>query len=223
MLHLGSIGRTSIDIDLSFLIVVGLWVTLAYNPAQGIQYALLWIPVLFLSVLVHELAHAAMIGVLGFGHSQIILGGMGGVTINERRARPWQDFLISAVGPLSSWGLALLLALAYRSFPVMRTDRMLEALVPLLYQMNIFWAIFNSIPVPPLDGGQAMRSLLRMFLREKPAFLIGVWIAIVVGAAIAVYAAVVMRNFFIALFVGWFAFQNYQAWQYFRDHGIPGD
>jgi stage IV sporulation protein FB len=222
MLHLGSIGRTSIDIDFSFLIVVGLWVTMAYRPEQGIHYALLWIPVLFISVLVHELAHAAMIGALGFGHSQIILGGMGGVTINERRAKPWQDFLISAVGPLSSWGLALGLAYLFSVLPVMRTDKMLVALVPLLIRMNVFWAIFNSIPVPPLDGGMAMRSFLRMFLREKPAFLIAVWIAILGGAAIAVYAAL-NGSFFIALFVGWFAFQNYQAWQYFRDHGIPGD
>ena len=222
MLHLGSIGRTSIDIDISFLIVVGLWVTMAYKPEQGIQYALLWIPVLFISVLVHELAHAAMIGILGFGHSQIILGGMGGVTINERRARPWQDFLISVVGPLSSVGLAFFLAWLYRTVPVMQTDRMLDALIPLLVRMNVFWAIFNSIPVPPLDGGQATRSFLRMFLRETPAFLIAVWIAIVGGAAIALFA-LYLGQFFIALFVGWFAFQNYQAWQYFRDHGIPGD
>jgi Zn-dependent protease len=195
---------------------------LAYNPRQGIQYALLWIPVLFLSVLVHELAHAAMIGILGFGHSQIILGGMGGVTINERRARPWQDFLISIVGPLSSWALALFLAWLFNVVPVMRSDKMLVALIPLLVRMNVFWAIFNAIPVPPLDGGQAMRSFLRMFLREKPAFLIAVWIAIVGGGAIA-GLALYMGQFFIALFVGWFAFQNYQAWQYFRDHGIPGD
>lgn len=222
MLHLGSIGRTSIDIDFSFIIVVGLWVTMAYNPQQGMRYALLWIPVLFISVLVHELAHAAMIGALGFGHSRIILGGMGGVTINERRARPWQDFLISVIGPASSFGLALLLAWLFRTVPVMRSDAMLRELIPLLVRMNVFWAIFNSIPVPPLDGGQATRSFLRMFLPEKTAFLIAVWIAIVGGAAIAVWA-MIAGQFFIALFVGWFAFQNYQAWQYFRDHGIPGD
>lgn len=222
MLHLGSIGGTSIDVDPSFFILVIFFVVMNYNPAMGIQYALLWVPVLFISVLIHELAHAAMIAILGQGASRVILGGMGGVTINDRRARPWQDFLISAAGPASSFGLAVLVQWLAGNVAVMQTDRFLIALAPYLIGANLFWALFNSIPVPPLDGGHAVRSLLRTFLKERPAFLIAVWIAIVGGAVIAIFAAT-RGSFFIALFVGWFAYQNYQAWQYFRDHGVPGD
>jgi len=222
MLHLGSIGRTTIDIDLSFIIVVGLWVTLSYNAEQGIQYALLWAPVLFISVLVHELAHAGTIALFGYGASRIILGGMGGVTFNERRARPWHDLLISLAGPISSFGLALALAWLFRNYSFLRTDKMLQALLPLLITMNIYWAFLNLVPVPPLDGGQAVRSFLRMFLEEVPAFIIAVWIAIVAGAAVSIWAFT-KELYFVALFVAWFAYQNFQAWQYFRDHGIPGD
>lgn len=222
MLRLGSIGRTSIDIDFSFFILITFFVVMSYDPRRGIEYALLWAPVLFISVLVHELAHAGMIAALGFGYSHVILGGMGGVTINERRARPWQDFLISAAGPVSSFGLAFAVLLIARQAPAFRDDRFLSALIPYLYSANILWGKFNSIPVPPLDGGHAVRHLLRMFLSERTAFIIAVWIAIVGGGLVAIWGAF-NGQFFIALFVAWFAFQNYQSWQYFREHGIPGD
>ena len=67
MIHLGSIGGTSIDIDISFLIVAALWVMNDYQHSQDMKVALLWVPVLFLSVLIHELAHAAMFGAFGYG------------------------------------------------------------------------------------------------------------------------------------------------------------
>src|SRR5260370_786130 len=104
-IHLGSILGTTITLDFSFLILVALFVMVNLDQS-GPQYALLWIPILFISILFHELAHAAMIGVFGYGPSQIVLQGVGGVTINERRARPWQDLLISSAGPASSVLLA---------------------------------------------------------------------------------------------------------------------
>lgn len=222
MLRLGSIGKTSIDIDLSFIILIVFFVAMNYNAELGVQYALIWIPVIFLSVLIHELAHAGAIAALGFGSSQVILGGMGGATFNQRRARPWQDMVISVAGPASSFALAFAVNILMNRFAVMQQDAMLRVLMPLLFIANIFWGLFNLIPVAPLDGGHAVRNFFRMFLAEAQAFVVSIWIAFVVGGAIALYAAV-RGQFFIALFVGWFIYQNYQAWQYFREHGIPGD
>src|SRR5512132_2894696 len=108
MIHLGSIGKTSIDIDFSFIILMVLFVASFYDRSMGIQYALLWAPVLLLSILLHELAHAAAIAAFCYGSSQIVLAGMGGVTIHSRRARPWHDTVISAAGPASSFLLAWL-------------------------------------------------------------------------------------------------------------------
>ena len=221
MLHLGSIRKTTIDIDFSFLIIVGLFVVLNYNPQAGIHYALLWIPIVFISVLIHELAHAGMIGLLGFGSSQIILGGMGGVTINQRRAKPWQDFLISVAGPFSSFVLMFVASLA-QATAIAQSDKMLVELLPRLAWANWAWGIFNLIPVPPLDGGHATRDLFRMFLNERSAFVVAIWIAIVGGGAASVY---LFRAgaFFVAIYVAWFVYLAFQQWQYFREHGIPGD
>jgi Zn-dependent protease len=221
MLHLGSIGKTSIDIDFSFIIIVGLFVVINYNPELGIHYALLWIPIVFISVLFHELAHAGTIAALGFGSSQIVLGGMGGVTINQRRARPWQDFLISVAGPVSSFLMAIVATLAAQT-ALGRTDKMLMVLLPFLALANIWWGLFNLIPVPPLDGGHATRDFFRMFLNERTAFIVAIWIGILGGGAAAVYLFTA-RMFFVALYVAWFVYLAFQQWQYFREHGIPGD
>ncbi|MGZ5473749.1 MAG: M50 family metallopeptidase [Thermoanaerobaculia bacterium] len=222
MLHLGSIRGTSIDVDFNFLFLVLFFVVLNYNQSLGIHYALIWIPILFISVLIHELAHAGMIGALGFGSSHIVLTGMGGVTINQRRAKPWQDLLISLAGPLSSFALAFLSYWIENNVEVARTDRMLAAFIPRLTLANAFWGIFNLIPVPPLDGGHATREFFRMFLPEKNAFVVSIWIAMVVGGGIAI-TALVFRQFFIGLYIAWFVYMAFQQWQSFKRHGVPGD
>ena len=222
MLHLGSIGGTSIDVDFNFGFLVLLFVILNYNPEQGIHYALLWIPILFISVLVHELAHAGMIAAFGFGASQIVLTGMGGVTINRRRARPWQDLLISIAGPASSFGLYFLSVWFIRNVEVAQTDRMLAALLPAMAWANRAWGLFNLIPLAPLDGGHAVREFFRMFLSERNAFIVAIWIGIVGGILIAAYL-LLARAFFIALYIAWFVYMAWQSWQYFKQHGVPGD
>jgi stage IV sporulation protein FB len=221
MLHLGSIGKTTIDVDFSFFILLVVFVAYGYNPGLPIQYALIWIPIIFVSVLFHELAHAAMIKLLGFGSSRIVLGGMGGVTMNERRAKPWQDLLISVAGPASN--IVLMFATQwFETLPIASTDRMLVALLPRLELANLWWAIFNMIPVPPLDGGHATREFFRIFLSERTAFIVAIWIAMIVGSGVVV-VAVFTRSLFMALYLGWFVYAAWQQWQYFRQHGIPGD
>ena len=223
MLHLGSIGKTSIDVDFSFFMLLGLFVILNYDESRGIEYALIWIPILFLSVLIHELAHAAAIAIFGFGASSIILGGMGGLTANEhmRNARPWQGFVISVAGPASSFVLWFLSSMAM-GLSIARTDKFVAVFLPLFALANIWWGVFNLIPVPPLDGGHATRDFFRMFLDERKAFIVATWIAIVVGAGVTILG-LIGRQLFLTIYIGWFSYLAWQRWQYFREHGIPGD
>jgi len=224
MLHLGSIGKTSIDVDFSFFILIGLFVILNYDESKGIEYALIWIPILFISVLFHEFAHAAAIALFGFGGSNIVLGGMGGHTSNEnmRNARPWQDVVISIAGPASNFLLAMICSYFYLNTRIGGTDKMLIVLLPTMGKISIWWGLLNLIPVPPLDGGHATRSFFRMFLTDRTSFVISTWIALIVGGAIALWG---FRGgqFFLAFFLVMMLFGVWQRWQYFREHGIPGD
>ena len=215
-IHLGTILGTRISLDFSFIILIVFFV-LTYAQRAGMQYALLWAPVLLISILFHELAHAAMIGILGFGPSEIVLQGIGGATFNKRRARPWQDLLISLVGPLSSF------ALGYAVLMVpLPSDPFFRALIPLLSTANIWWAFFNLLPVGPIDGGNALRNFLRLFLRDRIAFVISVWTSIIVGSAVAILG-VVSRQIFLALLMLWYIRDSYMQWQFFRQTNRPDD
>ncbi|PYQ50511.1 MAG: hypothetical protein DMF59_10570 [Acidobacteria bacterium] len=195
-IHLGSILGTTITLDVSFLILCALFVMMNLDTS-GVQYALLWV-----------------LGIFGFGPSQILLQGVGGVTINERRARPWQDLFISAAGPASSillaWGVAWI-----RGMPFGHRDPFLVALLPLLQIANIYWAIFNLMPVAPLDGHGMVRNFLRMFLNERLAFVIAIWISIIVGSLLALLS-LALRQFFLLVLLLWYVRASYMQWQFFR-------
>jgi len=215
-IHLGSILGTTITLDFSFIILVAFWV-MSYIQTAGVQFALLWIPVLFISVLFHELAHAATIGLFGFGPSQIVLQGIGGVTINERRARPWQDLFISAAGPLSSFLLAFLVRLAMLNIPYLSRDRFFLSFLPLLAQANILWGFFNLLPIAPLDGYSILRNFLRMILSERVAFVIAIFTSMIVGGLLVVIS-VYIKQPFMALLLLWFVRSSYLQWQFFRSY-----
>lgn len=215
-LHLGSIFGTTITLDFSFLILIAFFV-FSDVASEGMPYALLWAPVLFLSVLIHELAHAATIGALGFGPSAIVLAGIGGATINQRRAKPWQDLLISAAGPASSFLLAFLL----RLIPPQQ-DPFFRAFLPVMIFMNIIWGILNLLPVGPLDGANALRNFLRLFLRDRTAFMISVWTSMVVGVSVALLG-LRSHQYFLAMLMFWYAYSSYGQWQFFRAYNRPDD
>ena len=61
-----------------------------------------------------------------------------------------------------------------------------------------------------------------MIVSERTAFIVATWIAIIVGGAIAVWMFVV-RNFFIALYIGWFVYMAVHRWQEFQKYGTPQD
>ena len=220
-IHLGTILGTTITLDFSFIILIVFFV-LSDIERAGIRNAMLWAPVLLISILVHELAHAAMIGLLGFGPSQILLQGIGGVTVNERRARPWQDLLISAAGPISSFLLAGGLYVLFINVGFVRHDPFLLALLPLLLRANLWWGVFNLMPVVPLDGAGVVRNFLRLLLNERTAFVISIWISIVTGTLLAI-AGLVTRWIFLSLLMLWYVRSSYLQWQFFRSYNRTDD
>ena len=218
-IRVGSIGGTVLHLDYSFLFLCGLFVVFDLQDGTPIQRALLWIPTLFFSVIAHELGHAGAIAALGFGRSDIVLGGFGGVTMNNRRARPWQNILISLAGPVAGAAFGVLLYLLLFNVSFLQTDKMFSQWFPLMIAVNFYWAVFNLLPIYPLDGGQILRSLTQIFMTERNSFLTTTWISLVLAGVIIVFS-LVRRQYFLATIAFMLALENYQNWSAYKGGGF---
>ncbi|MCS5538746.1 MAG: M50 family metallopeptidase, partial [Roseibacillus sp.] len=158
----------------------------------------------FASILIHELGHAFMSRLFGCRHVAIVLHGMGGVAISKgANFTRSQDILVSAAGPAlqaccGGASLVLLLLLP-RSF-----DGPAASLLGSFVLVSLLWALINLIPVYPLDGGQILQNIL------GPR-RIQLTLAISIVAAVIIGGWLVLNGFYLfAIFLGFFAWQNYK-------------
>ena len=74
--------------------------------------------------------------------------------------------LVAASGPLTNTTLAVLFALALRNLPASTPALFVDLLVFSCY-INIILALFNLLPVPPLDGSKLLAGILPVNLRRQ--------------------------------------------------------
>ncbi|MFO1475680.1 MAG: site-2 protease family protein [Verrucomicrobiota bacterium] len=103
----------------------------------------------------------------------MMLGGIGlpgGAVYIDRnllRSRAW-DTGVSLAGPAMNLGLVVLISLAFKSGLVRNDTESLAAIsLGFLLQLQVGAILLNLIPVPPLDGFQAIAPWLPPDWREK--------------------------------------------------------
>lgn len=181
--RVGKIFNININIDWSWLLIFGLisWSLASsfgqmhpeWTPLLQWGMAILAALLFFLSVLAHELAHSLMARAQGMEVRNITLFLFGGVSnIQKEPASPMNEFLVTIVGPLTSFilgGAFLLLGIGGIALGNVTTTNMTELLSRLgpvntiflwLGSVNILVGLFNLIPGFPLDGGRVVRSIL---------------------------------------------------------------
>ena len=118
----------------------------------------------FLSIIVHELSHAAVAKARGLPVRAITLFALGGVAQIEREAgEASTEFFMGIVGPITSMLIGVLClglawALGWTTLEVPRTP--LLAMLMWLGFINIGLGIFNLVPGFPLDGGRVLRGII---------------------------------------------------------------
>jgi stage IV sporulation protein FB len=182
------------------------------NSGMSIWGTLIWVGIILVSILVHEMGHALTAILFGL-KPRIELVALGGLTTHDGGKLPfWKQFLITLDGPLFGFflfiGASLLKQLPYFSVGTV------GAVVTTVQQVNLFWTILNLLPVMPLDGGQLLRIALEAIFGVK-----GLKYSLMAGAVIAgaaslfffLYQAFLVGGLFFLL-----AYQSYDTWRQSR-------
>ena len=167
--RVASIGGIAIEVHPSWFLIVGV---ITYLLAVGffpdryegatVTYWLMGAAaavLVFVTVLLHELAHAVVAIRRGVPVPRITVFIFGGVSHLARQPRTaGEEFFIAAAGPAASlvlggiiFGAAMLLRGASEPF---------EAMFQYVAFVNLLLAAFNILPGFPLDGGRVLRSII---------------------------------------------------------------
>ena len=159
-----------IEIHFSWLLIVALvswtladgvfpdrydgWSTAAYW-AVGVVSAVL----LFVTVLIHELAHALVAIRRGVPVPRITLFIFGGVSQMARQPETARaEFAIAAAGPATS--LVIAAVTGALAVTLGGANQKVEAIFGYLATINVLLGVFNLLPGFPLDGGRVLRSIV---------------------------------------------------------------
>lgn len=152
------------------------------GAAFGVVITLL----LFICVVIHELAHSLTSTWMGYPVKDIVLLPLGGVSqIEHMPEGPGEELLMAIAGPMSNVVIAVGLIVIGLFTPVkllaglrgMVTDPTglgWKDTVPYLIVTNFSLALFNLIPAFPMDGGRVLRSLLATVMPQVRATQVAV-------------------------------------------------
>jgi Zn-dependent protease/predicted transcriptional regulator len=196
--------------------------------------------VLFISVLLHELAHSIVALKYGLKVRQIILFIFGGVSDIEEQGESSKDFRkefkIAVVGPITSFVIAGILALAWWILLILSSSAqtgftttdaiksIVEAVLRYGALTNTLLGVFNLIPAFPLDGGRILRSaLVRWKKNYDQSTKIAVRIGIAISYGFIAFGFITMFSVsFVSgmwiMFIGWFL--NSGAQSYLSQHEL---
>jgi Zn-dependent protease len=185
---------------------------------------LMWVGVVFVSILVHELGHALTARWYGW-EPWITLHSFGGLASYQPTFHdPKSRIVITLAGPGAGFLLAAAIAAAIAAsghrlefgwpdfvLPVLfepYESRPLNMLIIDLLYVNIFWGLVNLLPVYPLDGGQISQELFQL-ANPRDGLRQSLWLSVVTAAVVGVLAYVRLGDMFLALFFGYMAYTSY--------------
>ena len=233
--RVGSIAGIEIGIHYTWLLALFIFTWLLGQGFSinypGWQSYLYWITgflatfTLFVSVLIHELAHSLVARARGLPVSSITLFILGGVSnLSEEPEKPGVEFVMAIVGPLTSLALGIIFWIIWYLLtktwvlPVFSINipaakqTLVVAIVGFLAYTNIALTIFNLLPGFPLDGGRVFRSILwrttgNLLKATNIASIVGRvlgWGFMALGVILAIFTQFGFLNGLWFVFIGWF-------------------
>lgn len=189
------VAGTEIRIHVTFLLLLALVALGAWQSggAHGAVRGVVFILLLFGSVLLHEMGHALAARRYGIATPFIILLPIGGIASLQSMPRePRRELVIAVAGPLVNVAIALAIAAALagiggdvRLFTAPEGGEI--GMAAALMNANVALVLFNLLPAFPMDGGRMLRAVLAMRMDYLAATRIaaglGQGFALLLGAA----------------------------------------
>lgn len=137
----------------------------------------------FVCIVLHELGHSFTGMHFGFGVRRILLTPIGGMAefVSIPR-KPTEELLMTLAGPAVNFVIAGVLFVARLAHPGWFAPSISGEVLDDLLVANIYVALFNLVPVFPMDGGRIFRALMAY----KFDYVKATRIASIVGKAVAV-------------------------------------
>jgi Zn-dependent protease len=173
-----------VTVDISFVVIVAI---LGWVPGRTtVSSFVVWLVMVPLAVLVHELGHAFVARTTG-AKPVITLAGLGGLTsyVPPAPLSRARSIAISVAGP--AVGIVVGLALLAYGRGVGVGEGLAHDVVGTAIYTTLGWSLLNLLPILPLDGGQTLRELLPGSPAKRAVRAAMVSIVVAVLAAIAAY------------------------------------
>lgn len=143
--------------------------------AACLLFPIKWLAAWLAAVCVHEMCHILMLRILGYSVKSIAVGPAGAV-IETGPMPAYKELLCAVAGPVGSFSLLLL-----------------SRWMPLVAICGFVQGGYNLIPLHPMDGGRALRSVIGMIfdeiLTERIMSVIS-WVVMIAFIALGLYCLV---------------------------------
>lgn len=190
-----------------FFWILALFVSGAFyaTTPEDWQRVMVAVPVIFLSILVHELGHAFAGRHYG-ARPSIFLHGIGGLaSLPGMRVTRGQSILVSAAGPAAGFSLGLFAVALLILLPAGVLPDLVGYALLFTALVNFFWTFVNLFPIMPMDGGQILREILgpsKVRLTHQIGFATGLIMALL---------ALMVGMWILAILLGFLAYANLQG------------
>lgn len=180
--RLGTVAGVDIVVQQSWFLIVAIIAVIvepaisdiepglgAMAYAVGVLFALL----LYLSVLLHEVAHAVAARAFAIPVRSITLHFLGGATeLEAEAATPGRELVVAIVGPLTSLAIGGLAYAGFHAFDGGVARYTLAALAG----ANLLVGALNLVPGLPLDGGRVLQAIVwRLSGRRQLGTVVAAW------------------------------------------------
>lgn len=183
-ISLGRVFGVYLRIDVTVFLVAAMFVVngLSARGLPGVLDEVTFVILLFLSIYLHEMGHAAGARLFGISTLDVTLTFFGGYARLGRPARgTLEEVVVSFAGPAANLAIAGMLFWWLGSAQGGGLPAHSGNILWRVADANLVLGIFNLLPGFPLDGGNITRAVLANFMKPKRARVIVGYIGVAIG------------------------------------------